>query len=397
MQALFDKSKIPRLLYLSDVPVEATYHGSLLIYRLLTDWPCDKLQIIETNLLRSLPSKRLPAVTYKSLYLGNPTLYHTRFQSLYGSYIFLTIESYINKVLAFSGNFEPEAIITVAHGFSWLLAARYAEIKKIPLHIICHDDLPSQIKVIPRLISRVTDTFGKVYRQAESRFCVSSFMEETYERLYHATGTVLYALRSKNAPDYKQPPERLSGSSEKPFTVVFAGTVNSLGYVKALTALAEVLSQMGGRLYIYGPLETDKAAEFGLLKPNIFLKGLIQSPELLMCLRQEADVLFVPMSFDLDDKVNMEIAFPSKLSDYTSVGIPLLIYGPPYCSAVRWAKSNSGAAVIAESESELIAVIQKLSRDQHYRIMLGKAALATGQQYFSWEAVTATFYSKICP
>ena len=80
---------------------------------------------------------------------------------------------------------------------------------------------------------------------------------------------------------------------------------------------------------------------WGLDLPNIRLGGLLKSDELLRRLRADADVLFVPMSFAADDHDNMRMGFPSKLTDYTAVGLPLLIAGPADCSAVRWAERAS--------------------------------------------------------
>ena len=39
---------LPRLLYVGDVPVEASYHGSALLHRLLVNYPPDRLSVIET-------------------------------------------------------------------------------------------------------------------------------------------------------------------------------------------------------------------------------------------------------------------------------------------------------------------------------------------------------------
>ena len=41
---------LPRLLYVGDVPVEASYHGSALIYRLLQRYPVERLRIVEGNI-----------------------------------------------------------------------------------------------------------------------------------------------------------------------------------------------------------------------------------------------------------------------------------------------------------------------------------------------------------
>ena len=62
---------LPRLLYIGDVPVESSYHGSALLFRLLQGWPSERLRVIEANLLRSLPERRLPGIQYEELQVGN--------------------------------------------------------------------------------------------------------------------------------------------------------------------------------------------------------------------------------------------------------------------------------------------------------------------------------------
>ena len=57
-------AELPRLLYVGDVPVECSYHGSALLYRLLQKYPVDRLRIIEAGLQASRPDRRLKAVSY---------------------------------------------------------------------------------------------------------------------------------------------------------------------------------------------------------------------------------------------------------------------------------------------------------------------------------------------
>ena len=60
---------LPRLLYLGDVPVESSYHGSALLHRLLADYPPEQLLILETGAASSKPERRMPNVNY---YLSRP-------------------------------------------------------------------------------------------------------------------------------------------------------------------------------------------------------------------------------------------------------------------------------------------------------------------------------------
>ena len=69
---------LPSLVYVGDVPVEASYHGSALLHRLLSDYPSERLTIIETA-TESQPQRRLPNVNYVSHPIGKARWLNTRF------------------------------------------------------------------------------------------------------------------------------------------------------------------------------------------------------------------------------------------------------------------------------------------------------------------------------
>jgi glycosyltransferase involved in cell wall biosynthesis len=221
-------------------------------------------------------------------------------------------------------------------------------------------------------------------------------MADTYHERYGVSGTVLLPSRAADAPVFNAPPERL-GRNGHPLTCVFAGTINTLGYVRALRALADALMPLQGRLLLFGPLTPDQAADAGLATPNVEVRGLLRSAALIQRCRDEADVLFLPMSFAEADKANMQISFPSKLTDYTAMGLPLLIHGPEYCSAVRWAREHSGVAEVVDTDDvdRLAEALKRLERNPEYRMRLAAEALAVGNRLFSHTAARATFYGAL--
>ena len=70
----------------------------------------------------------------------------------------------------------------------------------------------------------------------------------------------------------------------------------------------------------------------------------------------------------------MKISFPSKLTDYTATGLPLLIHAPAYSSAVRWARAEHDVAEIVDEpgEAPLRAAIDAPARRR-------RSASATGR------------------
>jgi glycosyltransferase involved in cell wall biosynthesis len=221
-------------------------------------------------------------------------------------------------------------------------------------------------------------------------------MVERYTKEHGVPATLLYPLQGPNATEGFIPVATGKFLRSSP-TFAYAGTLTNRGYASALSELADVALQYNGRILIYGPVTRKQLQKFALDRANVALAGLLGSQELIKELRERADILFLPMSFDPADRTGMELCFPSKLADYTSVGLPILVYGPPYCSAVRWARENPGAAEVVQQQGPdaLRSSVQKLVDDHGWRSQLAKGALAAGSKDFSYQNAMQTFYRTL--
>lgn len=381
----------PGLLYIGDVPVESSYHGSALLHRLLAAYPPENLCVVETA-TASVPSRRLPDVKYLSYPIAKQRWLNTRFHSQAVAWFSRVAARTGARIDAVVDRFECESVLTVAHGFGWLAAADFAVKRNAPLHLMVHDDWPRVAAVRAGFREWLEERFARVCRQAQSVLCVSPAMCAAYETRYGVSAETIYPIRASDCAQFDAPAARV-GRNEGPFTIAFAGSINSDGYIQALLALQEAVVAIGGRLLIFGPLSADEARRCGLNHSQTIVRGLLSSTELMARLRDEADALFVPMSFCLPDRTNMELAFPSKLTDCTAVGLPLLIYGPPYCSAVAWARENSGVAEVVDTDrnTDLAQAVARLARDPSRRLALSQKALEVGRRYFAHEAVQQVF------
>ncbi len=389
-------NQLPRLLYLGDVPVEASYHGSALIYRLLQNYPAAKLRIIEGNLRNSLPERRLAGVRYGSVKVGWARPLNTRLNRWARLVYSYAAGWKANAVGHALGNLQPEAVLTVAHDFLWLTAARYAQKHSLPLHLICHDDWPRLAPVPLVFCNRLEREFMKVYRQAVSCLCVSPYMAEEYERRYGAKSTVLYPSRDPNTPVF----EAISGGDCKnghKFTVAYAGSLATSDYVRQLVVMSQFLSDLGGKLLLFGPFDEKMLKTAGMNLASIIVGGMLSSADLVRRLHLDADVLFLPMSFADSELEAMALNFPSKLTDYTAAALPLLIWGPENCSAAKWAASEAGvAAVVTKPEPRNMATMLKKLMDNHgWRKELAATAARVGNKYFSPTAASDIFLSSL--
>jgi hypothetical protein len=117
----------------------------------------------------------------------------------------------------------------------------------------------------------------------------------------------------------------------------------------------------------------------------------------LQRLREDFDVLYLPMPFEVTwHRDNTRLNFPSKLADYTAIGLPILICGPEYSSAIRWARENHPVAEVVtdQTRESLKKAIDPLASAQH-REMLGRRALEIGQKFFSHETGESIFFGAL--
>jgi hypothetical protein len=390
---------LPRLMYVGRVPVEATSGGSALVYRLLERYPPEKLLIVEDFETPSMKSHRLPGVQYERLPKPWNRGWHflrTRLPWAFWPLFKAYAGRVANRCETLIQNFRPEAILTVHELFTWVIADQMALQHKLPLHIILHDEWFRNIPHAGGFRGPSERVIGEVYRRAASRLCVCPYMEELYRSRFGCNGTVLYPSRSPSATAHRLPPDGLQNETAHPVGV-YAGNIHHLDYLKSMQSVADALATMGGKLVLYTSYSSEQCARDGLTASNVECRKMVPWGTLSEKLRGEAHFLFVPMSFDVTDKPNASVSFPSKIVDYTATGIPLLIYGPEYSSAIRWAKDNPGTAEFVDQESPLLlsAAVKRLAEDGSHRFRLGMTALDVGQRCFSHEAAEGILFRRL--
>ena len=129
-------------------------------------------------------------------------------------------------------------------------------------------------------------------------------------------------------------------------------------------------------------IHSEYAGEYG---------GFLTPSDTLRYLR-ENDVLLVTMSFEKGDERKSQTSFPSKIVDYCLVKRPILVWGPSSCSAVRWAKESSAAAVVDSPDPTSVCdTLNRLSSDPVHRETLVKNASQFAMSVFCEESLQQQF------
>ena len=378
---------LPRLVYVGDAPVEAGMGGSALIYRLLCEYPPDRLLVMqgrEGNALR-----RLSGVRYV---IGTPIRnVPSRLPGLHA--ILSMARAYIaaDALATHVKGFQADAVVTVAYECGWVTAWRVAQRLRLPLHIICHDDWEPTVPVPRALRGWARGCFARAYRYATTRFCVSPRMAAHYEQQLGVPGRVLYPGRAKDAVAPMGPPGPRESNT---FTVAHAGSVHA-AYAPALRALAAALASIGGRLLLISNLSPSTADELGLVAPTVRLEKAMDAAALVPYLRSHVDALFLVTT---DVGLNTRIAFPSKLVDYTAAALPVIISAPDESAPAYWARENPSAAILVDigNETGLRDAVVALAKDPERRRVLGRQSQAAGAP-FDYGRIRDTFLQALAP
>jgi glycosyltransferase involved in cell wall biosynthesis len=397
----------PRLCYLGPT-VAPTFGGSALLFRLLQTYPADRLLLVEIS-TTDVPNPQAPnpplAQTISLCRIPKFIRPHPRLRTLHDLTFLFARAFWAAQIIRRTRPFRPEAILCVIHG--WLCEAALAAARRlhIPFHAVFHDH-PSAALPAPRFMHEYrTRRWQQLCRSAASRLCVSPFMADEVQNISNSSAEILYPGLAPDADLDLEPGTPLpSGDSPSvrrgqaaPFTFSFSGTIHR-GYRELILRLGAWLANHGHRLILHSPnADAIGAATTACSSPHHPAPGLIQgdlipTTRLPQLLRSEADALFLPMSFDPHDAPNMRVSFPSKLVEYCAAARPVLIWGPPWSSAVRWAKQHPGFATIVDSNSDRAlaqAVLDLLSHPEK-RNQMAKHALQIARTHFTHEKTLAT-------
>lgn len=288
---------------------------------------------------------------------------------------------------------RPDAILTVAHGTLYPLALCMAQRFRLPLIAIFHDWFPDLAWVPNSLRSYLNHQFLQLYRHSDLAFCVSEGMRQALGN--HPNAQVLPPIPGDEislVEDTSTPAQR---DTQVPFTAVYAGNLSNCyaSMLQALGRLAKTTESI--RLRFVGPPPQWSPAVLHDLTDAGIYGGFLSRAELLRELHQ-ADALLVVMSFDEGDRRRMETSFPSKLIDYCAIGKPLVIWGPDYCSAVRWASTYQSAITVTNpTPHALVDALEAIADQTEQHHFYAQQAKKVGTSTFEPQTIQRQFIDAL--
>jgi glycosyltransferase involved in cell wall biosynthesis len=286
----------------------------------------------------------------------------------------------------FVERFQPDALLTVAHGW-WHISAREAARElNLPLVSFFQDWWPDFPEIPVAFRQSVERQFRRTYMESNAAICVCDQMRgELGER---ANSLVIYPIPSFTRPRAWTPDFKL------PLRLVYFGNLREYGppIENALRALEE---SDAVRLEVFGasPLWTSGAEDY--FKSRGLYYPFIPSNQLMEAVRSYQAVLVV-MSFEAGLRRRMTTSFPSKLVDAMQLGLPVVMWGPEYCSAVKWARKGDRALCVTDPDpSALRETLEEIAASPVELRRLAKSACDAAAGDFNYERIQLQFMDAL--
>ena len=279
-------------------------------------------------------------------------------------------------------SFRPHLLLTVAHGWWHVQARRLAREFDLPLVSFFQDWWPDFPDVPVIFRSRVEHQFRQTCAESTVAICVCDGMCEELGEPPNAL--VIYPIPSLTNQ------KRWTLDFKHIFRVVYFGNLYEYGPLIE-SALRAVNGSDRVRLEVFGPKPLWEAGAEDYFRSCGFYHGFVSSGQLVKSLHQSQAVLVV-MSFDMALRRRMITSLPSKMIDAMQLGLPVVIWGPEYCSGVQWARRNEGALCVTDPNPDALrAALETLATSAAEQERLAAASREGARTDFNRERIQAQF------
>jgi hypothetical protein len=254
-------------------------------------------------------------------------------------------------------------VLTVLWGHSSLTALYLAQKWKIPLAVWVHD-LFIEMGLPPRQERDGEDLTRTVLRHADRVWTVSEELGVAMGKI--SRPGVVRPLAAIPDPDAKPATGWTPRFDSRP-VIAHAGAFHPY-HVEYLASVASAAAKRGGSLLVLTP---DDNPALALLRATgakfRHQRSFASSAEALRFLSGEATALTIMYPLDPAAYAHPALGFPSRLIEFSHLGLPILLAAPPANPLVNWARRNNWPLVLERADwIALDAIVGRLSNEREW-------------------------------
>jgi glycosyltransferase involved in cell wall biosynthesis len=295
---------------------------------------------------------------------------------------------------------QIESLFTVSWDHFTIAAYFIHKISGVPIYLYVMDDPAGARRadgsqpllyrlLMPRLLRACKRVWG-----------VSGGMCEHFAQAYGVKCWPLLPLLDLD--EFQKGSSPRTDRSNGSFHIVFTGSIYS-AQVDAVRRLVRVVNEdfcidgrpkINVRLTLYTLASPGALKQMGLIGRNVH-QDAVEHRDIAGVLF-EADVAFLPLSFEPDMRHVVETSLPSKIAEYLAAGLPILVHAPPSSTVARYCREqNCGLVVDEPSETSLRSALMRLSTDSALRAALSATALETARKNHDARRIAPDFLRQL--
>jgi glycosyltransferase involved in cell wall biosynthesis len=398
-------NRLPRLLTLfgnGGIPSPTT-GGGILSYRLFRHYPPDRLWCLASSHSQRTVQEFVPGIEHQIV------IPQIHLRSRLAPYIaqpinWLTVFLLVRIGIKFIQQKSIEALFTVPWGPFSVAAYYIHRSTRIPLYIYIMDDHGGgdQKNLLAR--TPIYDLLmPKLLRAATSIWTISSCMSENLSNRFQVASSPIYPFLEDVTAFQQIVDQHSQRQSDGDLRIIYTGAIYS-AQSDALANLVQVLnnktfaSNVFPRpfsLTLYTSVSESALNRMTLSGSAVHRNDYVHVSTIPRVLAQ-ADILFLPFSFDSASKHTVQTSFPAKTADYLASGVPILVHAPPYSSIAQYFREHHVGLVVDEPDQQKLAdALVRLSTDTALREELSRNARNLAQEHHDSKRVLAQVFGRL--
>lgn len=395
-------SKLPRTLIVW-AWLPCTHSGAgILMRRLFVDFPSDRLWALTSRqCVRMLASHDPVPPAERQISVPEVHIHRRWIDRLARLLNVMLIPWTVWRGVRLVRKRQIEALFTVPFDHFTIAAYLIHAIAGVPIFMYIMDD-PAGARRRDGSQPLLYRTFmPRLVRACKRVWGVSDGMCEYFARTYDVKCQPLLPLLDLEG--FQRKGAHGAGRNNGSFHIVFTGSIYS-AQVDAVRRLVHVVSQgfgeNGGKkidaqLTLYTPASPGALERMGLADRNV-RQDAVKHEDIAGVLA-DADVAFLPFSFEPEMRHVVETSFPSKIAEYLAAGLPILAHAPSYSTVARYCRDhNCGLVVDEPSEAALRDALLRLSSDAALRERLSVKSLETARANHDASRIAPAFLEQMC-
>ncbi len=392
---------LPRLLIIWDSVPHRGAGADLLMRRIFVDYPGERLFALTNSTAARASATRGGVISEDHLFTAPEIQIHRRFLWQISRVLsWLLLPLIVWRGVRLVRRLKIEAIFTVPWNQFFGAAYLVHRITHCPFFFYAMDD-PEGSVVGGWLRSPMYHFFmPRAVCAARRLWCVSEGMRESIAARLGKEGLLL--LPTADLAEFQSKTNSNQRPEGAPLRIIYTGAIYGM-QLDALQRLVRIVNAGHGSdlislrvsLTLYTSASADYLRKIGLeLGANVNLDK-VEHQQMPVTLAN-ADILFLPMSFEPGMKHIVSTSIPSKISEYVASGVPILAHGPAYCSAVRYCREfDCGLVVDQPDDAALRGALIRLATDDGLRARLSANALKAAERNHDAPRVVANFLEEL--